>query len=89
MEEIYEVFEQSKKRKKDLDQLDRDLVTCREELDQSQEDLEEALDRQTVLDEKSEAQRVYEMALLDKKMRLEEMRLSTAQLEADILKTQS
>ena len=87
MEEIHEIFEQSKKRKKDLEQLDRDLVACQEELDQSQEDLNEALDRQTVLDDKSEAQRVHEMALLDKKMKLQELKLSTAQLEAEISKT--
>ena len=85
MEEIYEVFEQSKKSKKEVDHLDRELTECQgelahsqDDLAQSQEDLEEALGRQTVLDEKSKEQRVYEMALLDKRMKLEEMRLSTA-----------
>ena len=89
MEEIHEVFEQSRKRKKNLDLVDREMEACQEELEQARQDLKEALARQTVLDDKSEAQRVYEMALLDKKMKLQEMRLSTAQLEADILKTQS
>ena len=56
MEEIFEAFEQSKKRKKDMDLLDRELAECQEDLAQSQDDLEEARVRQTAQDEKSEAQ---------------------------------
>ena len=51
MEEIHELFEKSRKSKREVDHLDRELAACQEELVQSQEDLEEALDRQTVLDD--------------------------------------
>ena len=97
MEEIFEVFEQSKKRKLDIDKLDKELAECQEDLLQSEADLEEARVRnwdeeralQTVQEEGSEAKRVLEIELLDKKMRLEEMRLEVAQAELLVLKTQS
>ena len=96
IEEIYEIFEKARKIKRDVDHLDRELAECQgqlahveDDLAQSQDDLEEARSRQTVPDENAEAQRVHEMELLDKRMRMEELRLTTAQLETKILKAQS
>ena len=89
MEEIWELFQQSKSRKADLDQAKCDTEECQGKLDETQQDLKEALALRVLQDDKSEAIRVHEMALIDKRMKLEEMRLSTFQLEKEILKSQS
>ena len=81
--------------KRDVDHLDSELAECQgqlayveDDLAQSQDDLEEARSQQTVPDGNAEAQRVHEMEILDKKLRVEELRLTTAQLEAENLKAQ-
>ena len=68
MEEIWELFQESKSRKAELDRSLRETEEAQKGLDEAQQVLKEAEARHKVQEEQSEAIREHELALADKNL---------------------